>query len=102
MTPPDPPLPKVPPASRRLLARVRDVMAGPGDAGSRLHRIVAIIAADMVAEVCSIYVRREGDILELEIERIGVLRNRVVVSKEQWRNFAAGAPTGPMVRDAKS
>ena len=61
MTPPDPPLPKVPPASRRLLARVRDVMAGPGDAGSRLHRIVAIIAADMVAEVCSIYVLRAGE-----------------------------------------
>ncbi|MCC7016624.1 MAG: phosphoenolpyruvate--protein phosphotransferase [Rhodospirillales bacterium] len=64
MTPPDPPA-KTPPASRRLLARVRDVMAGPGDTGSRLHRIVAIIAADMVAEVCSIYVRRAGDVLEL-------------------------------------
>ncbi|MSP80491.1 MAG: phosphoenolpyruvate--protein phosphotransferase [Rhodospirillales bacterium] len=61
----DPPLPKAPPASRRLLARVRDVMAGPGDTESRLRRIVAIIAADMVAEVCSIYVRRAGDILEL-------------------------------------
>jgi phosphotransferase system enzyme I (PtsP) len=65
MTPHDPPSPKAAPASHRLLARVRDVMAGPGDAGSRLQRIVAIIAADMVAEVCSIYVRRPGDVLEL-------------------------------------
>ncbi len=53
------------PVSRRLLARVRDVMAGPGAAQVRLDRIVAIIAADMVAEVCSIYVRRAGDVFEL-------------------------------------
>ena len=53
------------PVPRRLLARVRDVMAGPGVAQARLDRIVAIIAADMVAEVCSIYVRRAGDVLEL-------------------------------------
>ena len=65
MTPHEPAPPKVPPASRRLLARVRDVMAGPGDSESRLRRFVVIIAADLVAEVCSIYVRRPGDILEL-------------------------------------
>jgi len=52
-------------APRRLLARVRDVMAGPGNAQQRLDNIVKIIAADMVAEVCSIYVRRPGDVLEL-------------------------------------
>ncbi len=52
-------------ASRRLLARVRDVMAGSGAAQSRLDRIAEIIAADMVAEVCSIYVRRAGEVLEL-------------------------------------
>ncbi len=50
---------------RRLLARVRDVMASPENAQERLDRIVRIIAADMVAEVCSIYVRRPGDVLEL-------------------------------------
>lgn len=53
------------PVPRRLLARVRDVMAGPGTAQQRLDRTVAIIAADMVAEVCSVYVRRAGDVLEL-------------------------------------
>lgn len=56
-------------APRRLLARVRDVMAGAGgnahSAEERLGEIVRIIAADMVAEVCSAYVRRAGDQLEL-------------------------------------
>jgi phosphotransferase system enzyme I (PtsP) len=53
------------PAPRRLLARVRDMMAGGGAAEKRLDRIAEIVAADLVAEVCSIYVRRAGDILEL-------------------------------------
>ncbi len=50
---------------RRLLARIRDVMAGNGSAQTRLARIVSIIAKDMATEVCSIYVRRAGDVLEL-------------------------------------
>jgi len=52
-------------SSRRLLGRVRDVMAGEGAAQDRLNQITSIIAADMVSEVCSIYVRRAGDVLEL-------------------------------------
>lgn len=40
-------------------------MARGGGAQERLDQIVQIIAADMVAEVCSLYVRRGGDILEL-------------------------------------
>jgi len=52
-------------ASRRLLSRVRDVMAGTDPAEKRLDAVVGIIAADMVAEVCSIYVRRGGNLLEL-------------------------------------
>lgn len=52
-------------APRRLLSRVRDVMAGTDPAQERLDRVVQIIAADMVAEVCSVYVRRGGDLLEL-------------------------------------
>ncbi|MDH3229207.1 MAG: phosphoenolpyruvate--protein phosphotransferase [Alphaproteobacteria bacterium] len=51
--------------SRQLLRRLRDVMAGGGDAQARLDQIVGIIARDMVAEVCSIYLLRPGDILEL-------------------------------------
>jgi phosphotransferase system enzyme I (PtsP) len=51
--------------SRLLLRRLRDAMAGEGDAQSRLDQVVAIIARDMVSEVCSIYLLRPGDILEL-------------------------------------
>ena len=51
--------------SRRLLRQLRDAMAGHGSAQERLDRIVQLIARGMVAEVCSVYVLRPGDILEL-------------------------------------
>jgi phosphotransferase system enzyme I (PtsP) len=51
--------------SRRLLRRLRDVMAGSGTAQERLNQVVKIVAADMVAEVCSCYVMRAGEVLEL-------------------------------------
>jgi phosphotransferase system enzyme I (PtsP) len=51
--------------SRRLLRRLRDAMAGPGNAQAKLDAIVRLIAADMVAEVCSCYVMRPGEVLEL-------------------------------------
>ncbi|MEO1225274.1 MAG: phosphoenolpyruvate--protein phosphotransferase [Pseudomonadota bacterium] len=51
--------------SRRLLSRLRDVMAGSGSAQARLDKIVRLIAAEMVAEVCSCYVVRPGEVLEL-------------------------------------
>ena len=40
-------------------------MAGGGTAQERLDKIVQVIARDFVAEVCSIYVQRAGDVLEL-------------------------------------
>jgi phosphotransferase system enzyme I (PtsP) len=40
-------------------------MAGSGTAQERLDRIVRVIAAEMVAEVCSAYVMRAGEVLEL-------------------------------------
>ena len=52
-------------ASRLVLRRLRDVMAGQGTAQERLNTIVRIIAADMVAEVCSCYIMRAGEVLEL-------------------------------------
>ena len=51
--------------TRRLLRRLRDIMAGSSSAQERLDRIVRIIAAEMVAEVCSAYVMRAGEVLEL-------------------------------------
>jgi phosphotransferase system enzyme I (PtsP) len=50
---------------RRLLRRLRDIMAGSGSAQERLDRIVRVIAAEMVAEVCSAYIMRAGEVLEL-------------------------------------
>lgn len=51
--------------SRKLLGRLRDIMAS-GDAGqARLDEIVRLIASSMRAEVCSIYLFRDVETLEL-------------------------------------
>ncbi|MCW5749253.1 MAG: GAF domain-containing protein, partial [Alphaproteobacteria bacterium] len=50
---------------RLVLRRLRDVMARAGSAQERLDQIVRLVAAEMVAEVCSIYVLRAGEVLEL-------------------------------------
>ena len=52
-------------STRRLLRRLRDIMARSGTAQERLDRIVRVIAAEMVAEVCSAYIMRAGEVLEL-------------------------------------
>ena len=51
--------------ARMLLKRLRNVMARGGTAEQRLNHVVKLIAADMVAEVCSTYVMRAGEVLEL-------------------------------------
>jgi phosphotransferase system enzyme I (PtsP) len=51
--------------SRRVLRRLHGVMAGSGTAQDRLNHIVRIVAAEMVAEVCSCYIMRAGEVLEL-------------------------------------
>ena len=48
-----------------LLRRLREVMAEDIGAQERLDKIVTHIAANMATEVCSVYVRRSDDILEL-------------------------------------
>jgi phosphotransferase system, enzyme I, PtsP len=50
---------------RLLLRRLREVMAEPISAQDRLDKIVVHIAANMVAEVCSVYVLRADGRLEL-------------------------------------
>ena len=50
---------------RVLLRRLREVMAEPVSAQERLDKIVVLIAANMVAEVCSTYVLRVDATLEL-------------------------------------
>ncbi|WP_262693054.1 phosphoenolpyruvate--protein phosphotransferase [Kordiimonas aquimaris] len=50
---------------RLLLRRLHSVMASDGAAQQRLDRVVRVIAQNMVAEVCSVYLSRAGGILEL-------------------------------------
>ena len=50
---------------RVLLRRLREVMAEPVHAQEKLDRIVTQIAANMVAEGCSVYVMRADGVLEL-------------------------------------
>ncbi len=51
--------------SRKLLRRLRDLLAKPGAGQERLDRITHIIADSTRAEVCSIYLFRDDDTLEL-------------------------------------
>jgi len=53
-----------PGGARVILRRLREIMAAGDDLQTRLDRLVAMIAATMVADVCSIYLRR-GEALEL-------------------------------------
>ncbi|TIP69789.1 MAG: phosphoenolpyruvate--protein phosphotransferase [Mesorhizobium sp.] len=50
---------------RVLLKRLRELMQEPLEPQERLDRIVRDIAANMVAEVCSLYVLRADSVLEL-------------------------------------
>src|SRR5215467_10874159 len=50
---------------RLLLRRLREIMAEKASAQTRLNKLVTVIATNMVAEVCSIYLRRAGKSLEL-------------------------------------
>ncbi len=50
---------------RSLLRQIREALAGGGPAQARLDMVVSIIARSMVAEVCSIYLRRASGEMEL-------------------------------------
>ncbi|MEO1191643.1 MAG: phosphoenolpyruvate--protein phosphotransferase [Pseudomonadota bacterium] len=52
-------------AARRLLKQLRDLLQQAGPVEQRLNRTVQLIANFMVAEVCSLYVTRAGEVLEL-------------------------------------
>lgn len=65
---------------RRLLARLRDLMAR---GTAPMPELVRLVAAELVTEVCSIYVMRPGEVLELaateglRAEAVGTTRLRV-------------------------
>ncbi len=91
--------------SRRTLRRLRDIMAGAGSAQEQLDRIVTLIAGDMVAEVCSVYIRRAGEVLELfateGLRRDAVHRTRLQVGEGLVGDIAAhGRPLA--LADARS
>ena len=50
---------------RSLLRQIREAMAGGGPAQAKLDMVVRIVAQSMVAEVCSLYLRRASGDLEL-------------------------------------
>ena len=61
-------------APRRLLARLRDLRAGrtgsegggqSGGQSGAMSALVRLVAAELVSEVCSIYIHRPGDLMEL-------------------------------------
>src|SRR5260370_4702785 len=65
---------------RRLLARLRTLRA---HGSTPLPALVQLVASELVSEVCSVYVQRPGDILELAAteglnpQAVGVTRLRV-------------------------
>jgi len=52
-------------APRQLLRRLHGIMASADNAEQRLTQIVRLVANNMIAEVCSVYFVRGGEILEL-------------------------------------
>lgn len=66
--------------ARRLLAKLRDLRA---HGAAPLSELVRLVASEVVSEVCSVYVRRPGDLLELtateglNVKAIGHTRLRV-------------------------
>ena len=84
-----------PGGARRLLKRLRDLMAGGGSAQERLNQTVRIIAGDMVAEVCSIYMARPGDVLELVategLKQEAVHKTRLAIGEGLVGDIAAHA-----------
>jgi len=69
--------------SRKLLTRLRDTLAEAGDGQERLDHITVIVSEGMGVEVCSIYLRRDPQTLELcatkglKKESVHVTRMRV-------------------------
>ncbi|WP_375409504.1 phosphoenolpyruvate--protein phosphotransferase [uncultured Methylobacterium sp.] len=58
-------MPAAPGGPRLLLRRLREAMAEPVSPQARLDRIVTLIAANVIAEVCSVYVLSDDSTLEL-------------------------------------
>ena len=96
--------------SRRLLQRLQGVMAEAGEGQARLDRITALVADSMGTEVCSVYLHRDAETLELcatkglNAETVHVTRMRVGeglvgrVAKRAAPVNASDAPSSPGFR----
>ena len=91
---------------RVLLRRLREVMAERETAQKRLDKIVMLIAANVVAEVCSIYVMRQGQELELfateGLKAEAVHKSRLHVGEGLVGTIAASAEALEPGRSARS
>ncbi len=80
---------------RALLRRLREVMAASASPQQRLDEVVTIIAGNLVAEVCSVYLMRAGQLLELfateGLNRDAVHRTRLRVGEGLIGRIAAQA-----------
>ena len=74
--------------SRKLLRGLRDVLAIPAQGQDRLDRITHLIADSMGTEVCSIYLFRDADTLELCASQ-GLKKEAVHKTRKdrQWRGL---------------
>ena len=86
---------------RVLLRKLREVMAEPIGAQQRLDKVVTLIAANMVAEVCSVYVLRADNVLELyateglkasSVHRASLTVGRGLVGTDRRRGAALNLP----------
>jgi phosphotransferase system, enzyme I, PtsP len=88
-----------------LLRRLREVMAEKVSAQDRLDKIVVLIAANMVAEVCSTYVLRHDGTLELyatEGLNREAVHQTVLKSDEGLVGLVASEATALNLSDAQS
>jgi len=87
--------PPVTTAIRPLLRCVRDVMLAHGSAQERLDELVKVITSEMVAEVCTVYVMRAGEVLELfatkGLNRTAIHKTRLRVGEGLIGDIAAHA-----------
>ena len=91
---------------RVLLRRLREVMAEPVSAQERLDKIVVLIAANMVAEVCSVYVLRVDGTLELYategLKRGGRPPDRAAAPTKAWSAWSRSEANPINLSDAQT
>ncbi len=89
--------------SRKLLGRLRDTLAQEGPAQERLDRITHLIADSMETEVCSVYLFRDDDTLELCATE-GLNPEAVHITRMRLGEGLVGrvASTGHLVNEANA